>query len=129
MIPQHPEVDAQKPRGLSQNANDALSYLRQRGASFFADLVRGTGKLKSEMETALWELVTAGMIPADGFDNILALSDPKRPSGQGRGHNSRPHSAALRTGRNGRRVVFEWIYGRTIRAAHGRGVFAGHAQG
>ena len=90
MIPQQAQGDAQEPRGLSQNAREALNYLRQRGASFFADLVRGTGKLKSEMETALWELVTAGMITADGFDNIRALIDPKRRSGQGRGHNSRP---------------------------------------
>jgi ATP-dependent helicase Lhr and Lhr-like helicase len=90
MISQHADGGIQDPRGLSQNARDALNYLRQRGASFFADLVRGTGKLKSEMETALWELVTAGMITADGFDNIRALIDPKRRSGQGRGHNSRP---------------------------------------
>lgn len=96
MIPQHPDGETQEPRGLSQNARDALSYLRQRGASFFADLVRGTGKLKSEMETALWELVTAGMITADGFDNIRALIDPKRRSGQGRGHSSRPRHSVGR---------------------------------
>src|SRR6204780_127711 len=96
MIPQHPDGETQDPRALSQNARDALGYLRQRGASFFADLVRGTGKLKSEMETALWELVTAGMITADGFDNIRALIDPKRRSGQGRGHNSRPRHSVGR---------------------------------
>ena len=84
------------PRGLSQAARDALNYLRQRGASFFADLVRGTGKLKAEMETALWELVTAGMITADGFDNIRALIDPKRRSGQGRGHSTRPRHSVGR---------------------------------
>jgi len=73
-----------------------LNYLRQRGASFFADLVRGTGRLKSEMETALWELVTAGMITADGFDNIRALIDPKRRAGQGRGHSARPRHSSGR---------------------------------
>ncbi len=96
MIPRHANGDTQDPRGLSQNARDALNYLRQRGASFFADLVRGTGKLKSEMETALWELVTAGMITADGFDNIRALIDPKRRSGRGRGHSSRPRHSVGR---------------------------------
>jgi ATP-dependent Lhr-like helicase len=90
MISQHADGGIQDPRGLSQNARDALNYLRQRGASFFAELVRGTSKLKSEMDTALWELVTAGMITADGFDNIRALIDPKRRSGHGRGHNARP---------------------------------------
>ncbi|MGH9781887.1 MAG: Lhr family helicase, partial [Candidatus Acidiferrales bacterium] len=78
------------PRGLSRNARDVLVYLRQRGASFFADIVRGTGKLKAEVETALWELVTAGLLTADGFDNIRALIDPKRRSGHGRGQNARP---------------------------------------
>jgi ATP-dependent Lhr-like helicase len=48
------------------------------------------------METALWELVTAGMITADGFDNIRALIDPKRRSGQGRGHSSRPRHSVGR---------------------------------
>lgn len=83
-------ADSDEPRGLSRNARDILVYLRQRGASFFADIVRGTGKLKAEVETALWELVTAGLLTADGFDNIRALIDPKRRSGHGRGHNARP---------------------------------------
>jgi len=101
MIPQHPEASGtdgaeHEPRGLSQGARDALDYLRRRGASFFPDLVRGTGKLKAEMETALWELVTAGMITADGFDNMRALIDPKRRSGQGRGSATRPRHSVGR---------------------------------
>nr|HEV7954110.1 DEAD/DEAH box helicase [Candidatus Acidoferrales bacterium] len=100
MISRHDSVhangEAEVPRGLSVAARDALKYLRERGASFFADLVRGTGKLKSEVETALWELVTAGLITADGFDNIRALIDPKRRAGQGRGHNTRPRHSAGR---------------------------------
>lgn len=83
-------VDSDEPRWLSRNAHDILAYLRQHGASFFADIVRATGKLKAEVETALWELVTAGLLTADGFDNIRALIDPKRRSGHGRGHNARP---------------------------------------
>ena len=54
-----------------------LEYLRRRGASFFADIVRGTGKLKAEVETALWELVAAGLVTADGFDNLRALINPE----------------------------------------------------
>src|SRR5207248_8717431 len=71
-------------------------YLRQRGASFFADIVRGTGRLKSEVETALWELVAAGLLTADGFDNLRALIDPKRSSGQGGARSSRPRHSAGR---------------------------------
>jgi ATP-dependent helicase Lhr and Lhr-like helicase len=96
MISRHADGESEIPRGLSLAARDALKYLRERGASFFADLVRGTGKLKSEMETALWELVTAGLITADGFDNIRALIDPKRRSGQGRGHSTRPRHSVGR---------------------------------
>jgi ATP-dependent helicase Lhr and Lhr-like helicase len=84
------------PRGLSAAARETLSYLQQRGASFFADLVRGTGRLKSEVESALWELVTAGIITADGFDNIRALIDPKRRSGHGKGANARPRHSVGR---------------------------------
>ncbi len=93
---QHGAVDAAEPRGLSAAARETLSYLHQRGASFFADLVRGTGRLKSEVESALWELVTAGIITADGFDNIRALIDPKRRAGQGRGHGARPRHSVGR---------------------------------
>jgi ATP-dependent Lhr-like helicase len=94
MIPRRkPEEEAQ---GLSRAAGEALSFLRQRGASFFADVVRGTGRLKAEVETALWELVAAGMITADGFDNLRALIDPKRRSGHGSGRAARPRHSAGR---------------------------------
>jgi len=83
-------------RGLSPGGREVLQFLKTRGASFFADIVRGTGKLKSEVETGLWELVAAGLITADGFDNLRALIDPKRRSGQGSGRTSRPRHSAGR---------------------------------
>ena len=73
-----------------------LDFLRQRGASFFADIVRGTEKLKAEIETALWELVAAGLVTADGFDNLRSLIDPKRRAGQGSGRTMRPRHNAGR---------------------------------
>src|SRR5262249_24357484 len=66
------------------------------GASFFADIVRGTDKLRAEVETGLWELVAAGLVTADGFDKLRALIDPKRRSGQGSGRSSRPRHSAGR---------------------------------
>ena len=87
-------LDDQK--GLSGSAREVLDLLGSRGALFFADIVRGTRKLKSEVEADLWELVAAGMITADGFDNLRALIDPKRRSGQGRGRTSRPRDSGGR---------------------------------
>jgi ATP-dependent Lhr-like helicase len=83
-------------RGLSHSAKLVLEFLRQRGASFFADIVRGTGKLKAEIETGLWELVAAGLVTADGFDNLRALIDPKRRAGQGSGRSTRPRHSSGR---------------------------------
>ena len=82
--------------GLSHGAQLVLEFLKQRGASFFADIVRGTGKLKAEIETALWELVAAGLVTADGFDNLRSLIDPKRRAGQGSGRSLRPRHSAGR---------------------------------
>jgi ATP-dependent helicase Lhr and Lhr-like helicase len=82
--------------GLSGVARHVLDCLRQRGASFFADIVRATGKLKAEVETGLWELVAAGLVTADGFDNLRALIDPKRRAGQGIGRSTRPRHSAGR---------------------------------
>ena len=95
MIPRRDMAEADTT-GLSPDAVAALQYLRQRGASFFADIVRGAARLKSEVETALWELVAAGLLTADGFDNLRALIDPKRRSGQGSGKTSRPRHSAGR---------------------------------
>jgi len=82
--------------GLSHGAQIVLEFLKHRGASFFADIVRGTGKLKAEVETALWELVAAGVMTADGFDNLRSLIDPKRRAGQGTGRSLRPRHSAGR---------------------------------
>jgi ATP-dependent Lhr-like helicase len=97
MAPRHPGTDLPlEARGLSPGAREVLDFLRHRGASFFADIVRATGKLKSEVETALWELVAAGIVTADGFDNLRSLIDPKRRAGNGRGRLARPRHSAGR---------------------------------
>jgi ATP-dependent Lhr-like helicase len=95
MLPHRESSDAED-YSLGPDATAVLQFLRQRGASFFPDIVRGTGKLKSEVETALWELVAAGLLTADGFDNLRALIDPKRRSGQGSGRSARPRHSTGR---------------------------------
>jgi ATP-dependent Lhr-like helicase len=89
-------VSGDRSPGLSANAREILSFLHQRGASFFADIVRSTRKLKSEVENALWELVAAGMITADDFDNLRALIDPRRRAGRGIGRVARPRHSGGR---------------------------------
>src|SRR5262249_14968998 len=63
---------------------------------FFADIVRGSRRLRSEVEAALWELVAAGLVTADGFDNLRALIDPRRRAGQGSARDARPRNSAGR---------------------------------
>jgi len=75
---------------LSAVAQDLCRALQQQGASFFADLVRVTNHLPTEVENGLWELVAAGLVTADGFDNLRALMDPRRRRAEGRERARRP---------------------------------------
>jgi ATP-dependent helicase Lhr and Lhr-like helicase len=81
---------------LSSVAQDLLKHLQGHGASFFADLVRGSGHLATEVEGGLWELTAAGLVTADGFDNLRALLDPRRRRSEGRERSRRPRSAGGR---------------------------------
>ena len=96
MQPRRHGEEEEQERGLSPVAREVLSFLRKRGASFFTEIVRGTDKLKSEVEMGLWELVAAGFVTADGFDNLRALIDPKRRAGQGHGKTTRPRHSSGR---------------------------------
>ncbi len=95
MMSQRPSGDSET-RGLGEGAKQVADFLRTRGASFFVDIVRATSKLKAEIETALWELVAAGLITADGFDNLRCLIDPKRRSSSGERRNTRPRHSSGR---------------------------------
>ena len=81
---------------LSSVAQDLRRALHERGASFFADLVRMTNHLPTEVEDGLWELVAAGLVTADGFDNLRALMDPRRRRAEGRERSRRPRHSAGR---------------------------------
>jgi len=96
MQPRHPEVDDSVAAILSPVARSVLELLQQRGALFFPDMVRATGRLKAEVETGLWELVAAGLVTADGFENLRALVTPKNATGGAPGKVRRPRHAAGR---------------------------------
>jgi ATP-dependent Lhr-like helicase len=98
---------------LSHPARDILTAIEARGALFFEEILRATGRLASEVEDGLWELVAAGFVTADGFENLRALIDPKRRRGEGRGRSSRPRHAAgrwaLLRGGTGRSANIEFL--------------------
>jgi ATP-dependent helicase Lhr and Lhr-like helicase len=96
MQPHNADDTENEERVLSQSARLVTDFLRRRGASFFADIVRGTGKLKAEIETALWELVAAGLVTADGFDNLRALINPARRASPGSPKVAKPRHSAGR---------------------------------
>ncbi len=70
--------EASLTTALSEIANRVRSYLGERGAMFAGDLIRMFGEPAEEVHRALWELVAAGLVTADGFDSLRALIDPRR---------------------------------------------------
>jgi ATP-dependent Lhr-like helicase len=67
---------------LSTDTRTVLEKLSQGGALFFAELVRRTNLLPSQVEQALSELAALGFVTCDGFDGLRALLVPsdKRPT-------------------------------------------------
>jgi ATP-dependent Lhr-like helicase len=80
---------------LSEAAREVFAEIERRGAPFFADILRGSGRLASEVEEALWQLVAAGLVTADGFDALRSLADSKRRLGE-KGMRARPRSSSGR---------------------------------
>ena len=77
-------ADPGHPGGRAQAVAD---YIREHGASFFDELVDGTGLLRSEVEEALAELVALGLASSDSFGGLRALlvpSSERRPIASGR---------------------------------------------
>ncbi len=71
---------------LSSAARRVLDVLRERGASFLHVLENESGLLPTQVEAALGELVTRGLITSDGFGGLRFLITPvdKRRRSKGR---------------------------------------------
>jgi ATP-dependent Lhr-like helicase len=70
---------------LSSRAKRALEFISTHGASFFDEIVDGTGLLRTQVEEALGELVAQGLVNSDGFGGLRALlvpSDRRRSFGR-----------------------------------------------
>src|SRR5262249_20260543 len=67
---------------LSVGPRTVFDVLASSGALFFAELVRRTGLLPSQVEEALSQLAALGLVTSDSFDGLRALLVPsdKRPT-------------------------------------------------
>jgi ATP-dependent helicase Lhr and Lhr-like helicase len=72
--------EAKLQQALSLEALQLRALLQQRGACFSNDIQRILGLSKQQTQHALWELATAGLAAADGFDQLRAMMDPRRKS-------------------------------------------------
>ncbi len=71
------DVATPSPRGQT-----VLDYIRENGASFFDELVDGTGQMRGQIEEGLSELVALGLVTSDSFGGLRALlmpADRRRP--------------------------------------------------
>ncbi|HKX08820.1 MAG TPA: hypothetical protein VJN67_11540, partial [Stellaceae bacterium] len=68
--------NASEPPRPSAPAQAVADFIRQHGASFFDELVDGTGLLRPQVETALGELVALGLVNSDSFAGLRALLVP-----------------------------------------------------
>ena len=94
----------------NQRAQEVAGFIREHGASFFDELVEGTGLLRSQVEEALAELVAIGLVNSDSFGGLRALlvpSDRRRSNALGR---RRRRTAAFNMEHSGR-----WAFVRRIR--------------
>jgi len=72
----------EEPARPSSRAQAVADFIRQYGASFFDELVEGTGLLRPQVEEALGELVALGIVSSDSFAGLRALL--RRPAAAGR---------------------------------------------
>jgi ATP-dependent Lhr-like helicase len=68
--PEAPEIGA---------TAEVVEALGRRGAQFLAELVAATRRLPAEIEEALWDGVSRGLLTADGFAAIRSLVETGRP--------------------------------------------------
>jgi ATP-dependent Lhr-like helicase len=67
-------------QALGPEALQVRALLQQRGACFSNDIQRILNLTRPQTQHALWELATAGLAAADGFDQLRAMMDPRRKS-------------------------------------------------
>jgi ATP-dependent Lhr-like helicase len=84
-------AESEPPPAVSGQAETVAACIRQHGASFFHDIVAGTGLLRSQVEDALAELAAHGVVNSDSFGGLRALLVPSAER--------KPFAGARRRGR------------------------------
>ncbi len=84
------------PEGLSSAARKVYNELAQWGASFFDDLQHHTGLLKTQLESALGELVAWGLVNSDQYQGLRAMITPQKS--RSRSRRRQPIGAPLAVG-------------------------------
>jgi len=69
--------DFEAIESLAPVAREVARYLKRHGASFLADVARGTGLLKVKVEQALWQLVAHGLATGDGIAGLRIMLTPE----------------------------------------------------
>jgi ATP-dependent Lhr-like helicase len=72
---------------------EVVEVLLARGACFASDLAKATGRLLTDIESALWEGMARGLLVSDGFESVRAVADGRR-----QGPPAAPRLARLRSG-------------------------------
>ena len=126
LAPRPAPPDATTPAGASPiqpsgPARDVLAHLERTGASFVDDIATAVRRLRIEVEEALWELVTAGLVTGDGFAGLRSLlhGEKRRRARPGRPAALRPSPG---TGRWARLLPPRHPGGRRSRRGQGAAV-------
>jgi len=93
-------------------ARDLLHALRTHGALFQRELIGHTRRLSVEVEEGLWDLVSRGLVTADGYASVRSLL-----AGHTRSHS---RGAATLSGVAGPRRMARLRRGRAVPGAEGR---------
>lgn len=78
---------AREGQGISPQATRIADDITEHGASFFDQISRRTGLLRSQLEQGLAELVSAGVVTSDSYTGLRALLTPdaRKPGGHSSG--------------------------------------------
>ena len=96
-----------EPEPLEEGcAAELLAELRQRGARFHHELGSATGRLATDVEQGLWELVWRGLVHADSFHAVRSLFEARDRSASPTRTRGLRRGSATRHGGEGRWTLF-----------------------